>query len=65
MNIQQRLNHVVDRYRAQGYQVVIRPGPEDLPPFAKDFKVEIVATRNERKEKEKGSGVNTDAVYLY
>src|SRR5206468_2050575 len=34
-----------DRYREQGYQVVLRPGPDDLPPFAKDFKVEIVATR--------------------
>jgi hypothetical protein len=39
MNIEQRLNHVADRYRAQGYKVVVRPGPDDLPDFAKDFKV--------------------------
>jgi hypothetical protein len=45
MNIEQRLNQVADRYRAQGYQVVVRPGPEDLPPFAKDFQVEILAER--------------------
>ena len=45
MNSEQRLNHVADRYRAQGYRVVVRPGPDDLPPFAKDFKVEILATR--------------------
>ena len=45
MDIEQQLKKVADRYREQGYQVVLRPGPEDLPPFAKDFKVEIVATR--------------------
>jgi REase_AHJR-like len=45
MNIEQRLNDVADRYRAQGYQVVVRPGPDALPRFAKDFKVEILAAR--------------------
>src|SRR4051794_20606160 len=45
MNIQQHLDHVADRYRQQGYQVVLNPGPDDLPPFAKDFKVEILAKR--------------------
>ncbi|MEA2630548.1 MAG: hypothetical protein QOE66_767, partial [Chloroflexota bacterium] len=47
MNIEQRLNHVADRYRAQGYKVVVRPGPDDLPEFAKDFKVEIIARRDD------------------
>jgi hypothetical protein len=45
MNNQQRLEHVADRYRQQGYRVVLNPGPDDLPPFAKDFAVEILATR--------------------
>ncbi len=45
MNTQQRLNHIVDRYRKQGYQVILNPQPDDLPPFAKDFKVEIFASR--------------------
>jgi len=47
MNIEQRLNQVADRYRAQGYKVVIRPGPDDLPDFAKDFKIEIIAKRDD------------------
>ena len=45
MDIEQRLSHVADRYRAQGYKVVVRPSPDVLPPFAKDFKVEILAER--------------------
>ncbi len=45
MSTDQRLNQVAESYKAQGYQVVIRPGPEALPPFAKDFKVEILAVR--------------------
>src|SRR3984893_403603 len=44
MTIEDRLKHVADRYRSLGFKVVIRPGPDDLPSFAKDFKVEIVAT---------------------
>jgi hypothetical protein len=47
MNIEQRLNQVADRYRAQGYKVVLRPAPDDLPNFAKDFKVEIIAKRGD------------------
>jgi hypothetical protein len=47
MNIEQRLDYVAERYKAQGYQVVIRPDPAALPPFAKDFKVEILATRED------------------
>src|SRR5262245_34958460 len=47
MNIEQRLNQVADRYRAQGYEVVVRPGPDDLPNFAKDFKIEIIAKRDD------------------
>jgi hypothetical protein len=47
MKPEQRLNHVAERYRVQGYKVVVRPGPADLPDFAKDFKVEIVARRDD------------------
>jgi uncharacterized protein YutE (UPF0331/DUF86 family) len=45
MNTEQRLNDIADQYRAQGYQVVVRPGPGELPAFAKDFNVEVLATR--------------------
>jgi hypothetical protein len=47
MNSEERLNAVADRYRALGFKVVLRPGAADLPPFAKDFKVEILATRDD------------------
>jgi hypothetical protein len=44
MNNEERLNYVADRYRSLGFKVILRPGPDDLPPFAKDFKVEVLAT---------------------
>jgi hypothetical protein len=47
MNAELRLNQVADRYRAQGYNIVIRPRPDDLPAFAKDFSVEIIARRDD------------------
>jgi hypothetical protein len=44
MNFDQLLNTVAERYRTRGFNVILRPGQDDLPPFAKDFKVEILAT---------------------
>jgi len=44
MNIDQRLNNVAESYRSRGYTVLVRPKPDELPSFAKDFKVEILAT---------------------
>jgi len=45
MNNEQRLNQVAERYRNLGFNVVVHPQPDQLPPFAKDFKVEILATK--------------------
>jgi hypothetical protein len=45
MNFEQELQRLADAYARQGYRVTIRPNPEDLPPFAKDFKVEILCKR--------------------
>jgi hypothetical protein len=45
MNFEQELKRVADTYSRQGYQVTLRPGPEDLPHFARDFKVELVGRR--------------------
>ena len=45
MDSKQRLEHVAERYREQGYKVILDPTPDDLPSFAKDFKVEILASR--------------------
>ena len=47
MDIEQSLIHMADRYHSQGYQVVVHPEPKDLPEFAKTFKVEIVARRDD------------------
>jgi REase_AHJR-like len=45
MDFEERLNEIADQYRAQGYKVVVRPGLDALPPFAKDFRIEILAER--------------------
>ena len=45
MNFETELRRVAGLYTSQGYQVILRPGPEDLPPFAQDFEIEIVARR--------------------
>src|SRR4051812_49273398 len=47
MSFEQELQKVADLYRGQGYAVLVRPGPEDLPPFAKDFQIELLARRGE------------------
>jgi REase_AHJR-like len=44
MDFENDLKRLADGYWAEGYSVILRPGPNDLPPFAKDFKVEIVAS---------------------
>jgi uncharacterized protein YutE (UPF0331/DUF86 family) len=45
MDFEHELKRVADSYTDQGYEVTLRPGPDRLPPFAKDFKVEIVGKR--------------------
>lgn len=45
MNFDKELERLAGLYTSQGYQVIIRPKPEDLPPFARDFEIEIVARR--------------------
>jgi hypothetical protein len=45
MDLELELKRVADSFEAQGYKVTVRPKPENLPDFAKDFHVEIVARR--------------------
>src|SRR5262249_11007797 len=45
MNSDLTLQKVVDLYASRGYRVVLQPGPEDLPAFAKDFRVDLVCQR--------------------
>ena len=48
MTFEQELNRVRDLYADQGFQVTLRPRPEDLPAFARDFKVEILGKRADK-----------------
>jgi hypothetical protein len=45
MDYEQELNRLADTYRGHGYDVTVRPGPDQLPSFAKDFRVEILGRR--------------------
>ena len=36
---------ISNAYAAQGFEVVVRPGPRQLPPFARDFNVEVLGKR--------------------
>ncbi len=47
MDIDQRLAEIAESYEARGYAVVVHPKRKDLPDFAKSFKVEIVARRDD------------------
>lgn len=47
MNFDQELKRVTDLYTRQGYQVTVHPRPEDLPEFAHDFRIEILAKRGD------------------
>ena len=45
MTFDEKVKHLADAYHAQGYTVTISPTPDDLPDFAKDFKVDLVGKR--------------------
>jgi uncharacterized protein YutE (UPF0331/DUF86 family) len=47
MDFEQELKRVAGQYEGQGYTVTVRPKPEQLPPWAKDFKVELLAKRTD------------------
>lgn len=46
MDIDHELDRVANLYRAQGYEITVLPGPDQLPSFARDFSVEIVGHEN-------------------
>jgi hypothetical protein len=47
MDFEQELRRVARVYTEQGYQVTLRPTAAQLPDFARDFKVEILARRGD------------------
>ena len=49
MDTRREIDRLADDYRRQGFEVTLNPGPADLPDFAKDFRVEILAKRADVK----------------
>jgi len=47
MDFEQELKRVADSYAGQGYKIFLRPKNEDLPGFAQDFTIEILARRGD------------------
>jgi hypothetical protein len=47
MDFEQELKRIAEGYKGGGYEVTIHPKPNQLPPFAKDFQVDIVAKRGD------------------
>jgi hypothetical protein len=45
MSLETDLERVAAQYRAEGYQVVVRPGDDLLPTFAAGFRPDLLATR--------------------
>jgi HEPN domain-containing protein len=45
MDFIQEVKRLADVYRGQGYDAIVQPRSDQLPPFAKDFKIEIVGHR--------------------
>jgi hypothetical protein len=49
MSLDANLERLAAQYRAEGYEVAVRPATDLLPPFAADFAPDLLATRgNER-----------------
>src|SRR5262249_3417253 len=45
MDLLQEIKRLADVYQGQGYDVTVRPSVDQLPDFAKEFQVEILARR--------------------
>lgn len=45
MDFEKAIDDVAANYVRQGYEVVARPVPANLPPFAKDFRVQVVGRK--------------------
>ncbi|HUG92306.1 MAG TPA: hypothetical protein VML55_15815 [Planctomycetaceae bacterium] len=43
---QDRLEQVAEQYRADGYDVLIRPGPSELPEFLRRFEIDLIARKD-------------------
>ena len=41
------LDQVADRYRSEGYEVVVSPGPSQVPDFVREDGVDLIAYKGE------------------
>jgi hypothetical protein len=49
MDFEKELEQLAKQYREEGYSIVLHPQEDQLPPFAKDFGADIVATRGDER----------------
>jgi len=49
MDFEHELRQVAKRYEQEGYAVILRPNRDQLPPFAADFGVDILATKGDQR----------------
>jgi REase_AHJR-like len=42
---QESFEKVAQRYRDEWYDVIVRPLPDQVPPFVENFQVDLIATR--------------------
>src|SRR5437868_973710 len=49
MDMEQRIQEVAQRYRDEGYTVIVRPRGESAPVFAKDHELDLVAQKGDEK----------------
>lgn len=62
---QRKIAELADRYSRDGYAVTIEPDPNTLPPFLRDFRVDIVAASGDGNviiEVKPWSSENTDLI---
>jgi hypothetical protein len=64
MDIEKEVDGVAQQYRSEGYVVVTHPDADHLPEFAKDFGVDLLATRGDERVlvqvKEDRASLNAD-----
>jgi hypothetical protein len=49
MDLEKQLERLAQRYTQEGYAVLLHPDRDHLPPFARDFGVDMLATRGEER----------------
>src|SRR5262245_62152554 len=48
-DLERALPEVANNYRGEGYRVILHPGPDDLPPFLRTFRIGLIALKDDEK----------------